>query len=59
MNRGHWLANNVLFYINSTGMCISNVQLARHMQNPGEEHWNEMKIFLGCIGGKQKNELII
>ena len=34
---------------------IANYQLARHIQNIGEEHWKATEIFLGYIKVKQKH----
>ena len=38
---------------------FANGQLARHMQNPNEEHWKEMERLVGYLKGKEKHELII
>ena len=37
----------------------ANGQLARHMQNPGEEHWKGMERFVGYIKQKGNHNLII
>ena len=34
-------------------------QLARHMHNPGVQHWEAMERLVGYIRGKEKHELVI
>ena len=38
---------------------FANGQLARHMQNPGEEHWKAMDRFVGYIKTKKEHKLIM
>ena len=38
---------------------FANGQLARHMQNPGEEHWKAMERFVRYIKGKEDHKLIM
>ena len=38
---------------------FANGQLARHMQNPGEEHWKALERMVGYLKGKEKHELIM
>ena len=38
---------------------FTNGQLARYMENLGEEHWKVMARFIGYMKGNQKYELII
>ena len=50
-----------MFYVSkvSPECSFATGQLARHMHNPGEQHWEAMKRIIGYLKGKQKHELVI
>jgi hypothetical protein len=55
------LIGKLLFYGTKIGpdCAFANGQLARHMQNPGEQHWKAMERMIGYLKGKKNHELII
>ena len=55
------LVGQTMFYSTKIApeCAFANGQLARHMQNPGVEHWQAMERFVGYIKGKKEHKLII
>ena len=55
------ILGKVMFYITkiSPECSFACGQLARHMHNPGQEHWNAMEKLIGYLRGKPKHELIM
>ena len=55
------ILGRIMFYVTKIGPECSYAcgQLARHMHNPGEEHWRAMERFVGYLKGKEKHELVI
>ena len=55
------ILGKIMFYCTKVGLECSFAcgQLARHMHNPGNKHWDAMRRMVGYIYGKEKHELII
>lgn len=55
------LVGQAMFYSTKIApeCAFANGQLARHMQNPGEEHWKAMERFVGYIKTKTEHQLIM
>ena len=51
------LVGQTMFYSTKIApeCAFANGQLARNMQNTGEEHWKSMENFVGYIKGNKKN----
>ena len=55
------ILGKIMFYVQKIApeCCFACGQLARHMHNPGEQHWEAMGRFVGYLKGKEKHELVI
>ena len=55
------ILGKVMFYMTKIGPeCSFAVgQLARHMHNPGKEHWEAMRRLVGYLRGKEKHEIVL
>ena len=55
------LVGQTMFYSTkiSPECAFMNGQLSRHMQNPGEETWKAVSIFVGYMKENKKYELIV
>ena len=55
------ILGKLMFYVTkiSPECSFATGQLAQHMHNPGEQHWEAMKRIIGYLIGKEKHELII
>jgi hypothetical protein len=55
------LVGQTMFYSTKIApeCAFANGQLARHMQNPGEEHWEAMARFVGYIKSKPDHKMIM
>jgi hypothetical protein len=55
------LVGQTMFYSTKIApeCAYANGQLARHMQNPGEEHWKAMDRFVGYLKSKTDHKLIM
>ena len=53
------IIGKLMFYTTKIGPeCAFAIgQLARHMQNPGEEHWKAVERAVGYIKGKKEHKL--
>ena len=49
----------ILYYtIKITPECLNSVrELSQHMSNPGKEHWDSMKRFMGYLKSKKSHEI--
>ena len=55
------LVGQIMFYMVKVGPDVANAarELAQHMTNPGEEHWNSMERMVGYMKGKEFYGIIL